>query len=170
MLFGQMPPLRPSGPGSSGFSAVMSRHKWPSSSSRRGNSPPSSVQRASSSPTLRASRAYRNPCRLESLPPPRVIGMLNSFFTAATSVVDERGGVVVNYIGDALIAAFNAPLPAEDHPARAVDVARDLLSLVSGREFKGHQLRLRIGAPPGRWPTAPSEVRNVTPTRSMATP
>jgi adenylate cyclase len=85
----------------------------------------------------------------ESLPPPRVIGMLNSFFTAATSVVDERGGVVVNYIGDALIAAFNAPLPAEDHPARAVDAARDLLALVSGREFEGHQLRLRIGVATG---------------------
>jgi adenylate cyclase len=28
----------------------------------------------------------------ETLPPPRVIGMLNSFFSAATSIVDERGG------------------------------------------------------------------------------
>jgi class 3 adenylate cyclase len=36
----------------------------------------------------------------EALPPPRVIGMLNCFFSAATSIVDERGGVVVNYIGD----------------------------------------------------------------------
>jgi adenylate cyclase len=85
----------------------------------------------------------------ETLSPPRVIGMLNSFFSAATSIVDERGGVVVNYIGDALIAAFNAPLPAEDHPARAVDAARDLLTLVSGREFEGHQLRLRIGVATG---------------------
>lgn len=85
----------------------------------------------------------------ETLPPPRVIGMLNSFFSAATAIVDDRGGVVVNYIGDALIAAFNAPLPAEDHPARAVEAARDLLSLVSGREFEGHQLRLRIGVATG---------------------
>ncbi len=85
----------------------------------------------------------------ETLPPPRVIAMLNSFFSAATAIVDERGGVVVNYIGDALIAAFNAPLPADDHPARAVDAARDLLSLVSGREFEGHQLRLRIGVATG---------------------
>ncbi len=85
----------------------------------------------------------------EALPPAHVIGMLNSFFSAATSIVDARGGVVVNYIGDALIAAFNAPLPAEDHPARAVAAARDLLSLVSGREFDGHQLRLRIGIATG---------------------
>jgi adenylate cyclase len=85
----------------------------------------------------------------ETLPPARVIGILNSFFGAATSTVDARGGVVVNYIGDALIASFNAPLPAEDHPARAVDAARDLLSLVSGREFEGHQLRVRIGVATG---------------------
>jgi adenylate cyclase len=85
----------------------------------------------------------------EALPPAHVIGMLNSFFSAATSVVDARGGAVVNYIGDALIASFNAPLPADDHPARAVAAARDLLALVSGRAFEGHQLRLRIGVATG---------------------
>ena len=78
-----------------------------------------------------------------------MIGMLNSFFSAATAVIDEHGGVVVNYIGDALIAAFNAPLPVDGHPARAVDAARDLLSLVSEREFEGHRLRLRIGVATG---------------------
>lgn len=85
----------------------------------------------------------------ENLPAPKVIAMLNSFFSAATAIIDARGGVVVNYIGDALIAAFNAPLPAADHPARAIDAARDLLSLVAGRDFEGHQLRLRIGIATG---------------------
>lgn len=37
MWFEQMRPPRPSEPGSSGFLAVMSRHKWPSSLSRPGN-------------------------------------------------------------------------------------------------------------------------------------
>ena len=41
-----------------------------------------------------------------------MIGLLNSFFSAATAIVDERGGVVVNHVGDALIAAFNAPSPS----------------------------------------------------------
>lgn len=85
----------------------------------------------------------------ETLPPQRLIAMLNSFFGAATAIVDERGGVVVNYIGDALIAAFNAPLPADDHPARAVAAARDLLALVAAREFEGHRLRLRVGVATG---------------------
>jgi class 3 adenylate cyclase len=85
----------------------------------------------------------------EMLQPSQLISMLNAFFTAATAIVDERGGVVVNYVGDALIAAFNAPLPAEDHPARAIDAARALLALVAEQEFHGHQLRLRIGVATG---------------------
>jgi adenylate cyclase len=85
----------------------------------------------------------------ESLPPDQVIGVLNSFFGAATEILDERGGVLVNHVGDALLAAFNAPLPIDAHSVRAVDTARALLSLVSGREFEGHRLRLRIGVATG---------------------
>ena len=85
----------------------------------------------------------------ETLPPPRLIAILNDFFGAATAVVDERGGVVVNYVGDALIAAFNTPLPAEDHAARAVDAGRALLSLVRELEFEGHRLQIRIGVATG---------------------
>ncbi|KAB2703275.1 adenylate/guanylate cyclase domain-containing protein [Brucella lupini] len=85
----------------------------------------------------------------ETVSPSNLVEMLNDFFGAATAIVDAHGGVVVNYIGDALIASFNAPVPAEDHPARAIAVARDLLSLVSEREFEGHKLRLRIGVATG---------------------
>jgi class 3 adenylate cyclase len=48
-----------------------------------------------------------------------------------------------------LIASFNAPLPVDGHPSRAVAAARDLLSLVSARAFEGHRLRLRIGVATG---------------------
>jgi class 3 adenylate cyclase len=85
----------------------------------------------------------------ESLPPPQLIALLNSFFSAATAIIDERGGVVMNHVGDALMAAFNAPLPAEAHAERAVSAARGLLDLVSVREFEGHRLRLRIGIATG---------------------
>ena len=85
----------------------------------------------------------------EALPPARVIGLLNHFFGAATAIIDERGGVVVNHVGDGLIAAFNAPLPVEGHARRAVDAACGLLSLAAEREFGGHRLRLRIGVATG---------------------
>lgn len=85
----------------------------------------------------------------ESLPPSQVIGLLNSFFSAVTAIVDERGGIVVNHVGDALIAAFNVPLPTDAYSVRAVDAARAVRSLVSDRGFEGHRLRLRIGVATG---------------------
>ena len=85
----------------------------------------------------------------ESLTPAEVVDMLNSFFGAASSVIDQHAGVVINYIGDALIAAFNAPLPAQDHADRAVLAAQKLLQLVDSRDFEGHRLRLRIGVATG---------------------
>jgi hypothetical protein len=85
----------------------------------------------------------------ERLSAPQVIGLLNGFFDAAATVIEQHGGIVVNHVGDALIAAFNAPLPVEDHAVRAVDAARALQSLVAGRDFDGHRLRLRVGIATG---------------------
>ena len=96
----------------------------------------------------------------ERLSPPEVIGLLDRFFGTAATLIEARGGVVVNHIGDALIAAFNAPLPAQDHAARAVDAARALLSLVAERDFEGHRLRLRIGVATG--PVAAGTVGGAT--------
>jgi adenylate cyclase len=85
----------------------------------------------------------------ESLEPSQVFGILNSFFSAATEVIDQHGGVVINHVGDALIAAFNAPIPVADYQARSIDAARALLALVSERDFEGRSLRLRIGIATG---------------------
>lgn len=85
----------------------------------------------------------------EQLPPAELIGLLNSFFSAATAVIEERHGVVVNHVGDAIVGAFNAPLLVEGYPGKAVDAARALLTLASARAFEGHRLRLRIGVATG---------------------
>ena len=55
----------------------------------------------------------------------------------------------MNHVGDALIAAFNAPLPIDAHPAQAVDAARSLLSLVSDARVRGPPTSLRIGVATG---------------------
>lgn len=96
----------------------------------------------------------------EHLAAAQVIGLLNGFFGAAATRVEAEGGIVVNHVGDALIAAFNAPLPVEDHAARAVNAARALQSLVAGRDFEGHRLRLRIGIATG--PVAAGTVGGTT--------
>lgn len=96
----------------------------------------------------------------ERLSAPQLIGLLNGFFEAAAAIVEARGGIVVNHVGDALIAAFNAPLAVEQHAARATDTARVLQSLVSSRDFEGHQLRIRIGVATG--PVAAGTVGGTT--------
>ena len=96
----------------------------------------------------------------EQLAAAQVIGLLNGFFGAAATLVEARGGIIVNHVGDALIAAFNAPLSIKDHAARAVDAGRDLQALVSGRDFEGHWLRLRIGIATG--PVAAGTVGGAT--------
>lgn len=85
----------------------------------------------------------------ERLSPREVVGVLNAFFGDAGAVVEQRGGTVVNYIGDALIAAFNAPLPLANHAGQAVEAARALQALASERTFEGCRLRLRIGVATG---------------------
>ena len=64
-----------------------------------------------------------------------MIGLLNSFFCAAATLVEERGGGVAKHVGGALSAAFNAPLPVKDHAARAVEAARALQPSPLQREF-----------------------------------
>jgi len=96
----------------------------------------------------------------ERLTAPQVIGLMNRFFGAATTVIEAHGGIVLNHVGDALLAAFNAPLPVEDHAGRAVAAARALQSLASSRDFDGHRLHLRIGIATG--PVAAGTVGGAT--------
>ena len=96
--------------------------------------------------------------------------MLNSFFSAATSIVDERDGVVVNYIGDALIASFNAPLPPKTIRRERLTLLAISLSSFPDANSKATSFVYGSASPPGRWPPALSGARNAIPTRSMAIP
>jgi adenylate cyclase len=59
----------------------------------------------------------------ERLDPEQVAQMLNEYLTEMTDAVFRHGGTVDKYIGDAIMALYNAPLPAADHAARAVRTA-----------------------------------------------
>jgi adenylate cyclase len=59
----------------------------------------------------------------EHLPPEEVGGMLNEYFTAMVDVIFTHGGTVDKFVGDAIMAVFNAPLEQPDHAARAVATA-----------------------------------------------
>ncbi len=52
--------------------------------------------------------------------------LLDRFTTVAASTVFAHNGMVDKFVGDELVATF-APLLGDDHPARAIDTAIDLL-------------------------------------------
>jgi adenylate cyclase len=59
-------------------------------------------------------------------PPGEVVELLNRFFDVVIDVIDEHGGFVNKFEGDAALAIFGAPVPLEDHYDRALRAARTL--------------------------------------------
>ena len=56
----------------------------------------------------------------ERTAPADVVAMLNVYYRSAVPCVLDRGGTVVQFVGDAMMALFGAPVPQPDHAARAV--------------------------------------------------
>jgi adenylate cyclase len=56
----------------------------------------------------------------EKMSPEEVVGFLREYLTVMTDVVFKHGGTVDKYIGDAIMALFNAPFDQPDHAAEAV--------------------------------------------------
>ena len=57
------------------------------------------------------------------LDPERTVELLNVYLGAMTEVVDEYDGAIDEFIGDAVLVIFGAPLPMEGHAERAVACA-----------------------------------------------
>jgi adenylate cyclase len=57
-------------------------------------------------------------------PPAEVVTALNRFFSVVVDVVDEHGGLVNKFEGDAALCIFGAPLALEDAAASALSAAR----------------------------------------------
>jgi class 3 adenylate cyclase len=55
--------------------------------------------------------------------PEQIVAMLNRYFAVATSVILAEGGTVVQFVGDAMMALFNAPVRQDDHATRAARAA-----------------------------------------------
>lgn len=59
----------------------------------------------------------------EGLGPEQVVAILNIYLGAMADVIGEYRGSINEFIGDAILAVFGAPVPQEDHPERAVACA-----------------------------------------------
>lgn len=60
----------------------------------------------------------------ESTDPAVLAATLNEYLDGVCEIIMARGGLVNEFIGDAVLAIFGAPNPMPDHAARAVDAAR----------------------------------------------
>jgi adenylate cyclase len=63
----------------------------------------------------------------EKLTPERLVEMLNKYFDAMTETILVRRGTLDKYIGDAVMAFFNAPIEIENHQHQA---ARSALAMI----------------------------------------
>lgn len=59
----------------------------------------------------------------ESLEPGQLAAFMNRYLSIVTGEILKEGGTVDKYVGDAVVAFWNAPLDQEDHAARAVRAA-----------------------------------------------
>ena len=59
----------------------------------------------------------------ESMPPGELVRHLGNYFDVLEQAVEDGGGVVDKFVGDGMLAFFNAPHRVPDHPARACEAA-----------------------------------------------
>jgi class 3 adenylate cyclase len=86
----------------------------------------------------------------ESLGPRRVIEFLNAYFEVLVGIVDRHRGMVTQFQGDAILAAFNVPLADPDHGAAAVRAAIEIVQATDGQAFAGVRVCNRVGICTGR--------------------
>jgi len=82
---------------------------------------------------------------VERLSPDRVVDMLNEYFPRVIEPIDRNGGIVNQFLGDAMLVTFNIPIADPQHADKAVRTAREIQNLVAGRTFAGIELVTRIG-------------------------
>ena len=84
----------------------------------------------------------------ESRTPEQVVGMLNEYFTVMVKIINDNGGVVDKFIGDAIMAVWGPPQTTGDDPYNAVKACLEmrlgLLTLNDTRIARGEE-PIKIG-------------------------
>jgi adenylate cyclase len=78
-------------------------------------------------------------------PPQEVVARLNEFFGVVVEVVEDHGGWINKFEGDAALAVFGAPLPLDDAAGCALAAGRTLAARV-GDELEGLEAGIGISA------------------------
>lgn len=90
----------------------------------------------------------------EACDPATLVQALNTYFSSMTNIIEDHGGFVDKYIGDAIVAVFGAPVADARHAEQAMRAAiqmRDTLQADPQRfSVAGHVMKTRIGLNTGR--------------------
>ena len=81
----------------------------------------------------------------EKLSPAEVVATMNAFFSEAVELIEEEGGMVTQFQGDAILAVFNVPVPQENHAAAAVRAGLSIINQIKQNKYAGQTLNCRIG-------------------------
>lgn len=84
----------------------------------------------------------------EQLNPEQLFAVLNQYLAAAADAILENEGTIDKFMGDAVMAWFNAPIPQPDHTLRAVKTAlgiRDAVNLINRAIPEAFHLAFGIG-------------------------
>ena len=76
----------------------------------------------------------------EQLQPEQVTELMNQALTIQSNAVQEYGGMVDKYIGDAMMAIFNAPIDLPEHQNRAILAAQKIQ-----KDMQDTDIPLKIG-------------------------
>jgi adenylate cyclase len=82
-----------------------------------------------------------------SVPPARVVAILNEYYTIVQRVTEREGGIITQFLGDGIVIVFGGPLrPLGDHADRAVAAAVALVRALRERStVAGAPLEAGIG-------------------------
>ncbi|MDR1944263.1 MAG: adenylate/guanylate cyclase domain-containing protein [Synergistaceae bacterium] len=84
----------------------------------------------------------------EKMAPTQVVGMLGSYFSPMTAIVRGSMGTLDKFVGDALMAFWNAPLDVQDHPVKAVTSLLEMhtaLDELNGKLEREYGVGLKMG-------------------------
>jgi class 3 adenylate cyclase len=81
----------------------------------------------------------------EQLTPAELLSMLDEYFDSLAEIIARHGGVVDQFIGDAVMATFNVPVRQEDHANAAIRAGLEIETTMQDRIFMGQLLRTRVG-------------------------
>jgi adenylate cyclase len=103
----------------------------------------------------------------ERLSPQDTCGLVRDMMERLSARITEHGGAIVNYLGDGILAMWNAPARQEDHAARACRAALAMVGElpelnVRWQDLAGQPLALGIGIN-----TGPAQVGNMGSSRKF---